>query len=425
MDSRAFSIALSLYPKIGPKRAQLLMDYFGSAYEVFEADKEEVACVLHMQKTDFIHQFNPYKYLLAGEKILKESVKKEIQVIDYHDPIYPKYLKRIPDAPIVLYYIGEITPGDYNAVAIVGTRTASEPGKSRTIELASYLSKTLTIVSGMALGIDTHAHMGALQAGGRTIAVLGSGLDIIYPAKNKKLFESICQNGAVISQFPIGTRPEAYNFPIRNKTIAGLSLGVIVVEGLEDSGSLITANRASEYGCEVFAYPGAVDDINSSGPRALIKKGARLINSPQDVINVLNPSLDNSLKSITVHRIPTSIEILVDEDKIKDSQFRSRSVQPFEEQSQIKSPKAPVNKEKALRPSAAQAKKDQAVEYTINLSPLQQQILDLLSNEEDIHLDNIVAQVGLPLNKISPALLEMEFAGICLRKSGNYYKRLS
>ena len=203
-------------------------------------------------------------------------------------------LLNIYDRPVFFYVLGRLDKEDV-PLAIVGSRNASTYGRYTTDRISRELAlRGITIVSGMARGIDSCAHRGALAAKGRTIAVLGSGLDVIYPPENKKLFAAISSNGAVISEFPLGTQPLSYNFPARNRIISGLSYGVVVVEAGEKSGSLITAKLAMEQGREVFAIPGTIDSASSRGTNSLIKQGAKLIENIDDILEDILPQLERS-----------------------------------------------------------------------------------------------------------------------------------
>lgn len=217
----------------------------------------------------------------------------EIRKIGISDREYPALLKNIHRAPPELFVNGEILPADANAVAIVGSRRSTVYGSQQCERLSYELAlKGITVVSGMARGIDTAAHKGALKAGGRTIAVLGSGHGHIYPPENKKLYAEIAKSGAVISEFPHETPPMPFNFPARNRIISGLSRGVVVVEAARKSGALITANFALQEGREVFAMPGNISSSRSAGTNALIKEGAKLTESADDIMEELEGVLD-------------------------------------------------------------------------------------------------------------------------------------
>lgn len=219
------------------------------------------------------------------------------KVITIADPEYPQNLLQIPGAPLVLYCWGEFCPEDNLSLGIVGSRQASFYGLSSTEKFAVELvQKNLTIVSGLARGIDTCAHRGALKAGGRTLAVIGSGLSNIYPPENENLAKAIAESGAVISEFPMRALPLPNNFPRRNRLISGLSLGVLVTEAARNSGALITADFALEQGREVFALPGRIDALQSWGTNALIKQGAKLVTCVEDILEELNFSASFAVK---------------------------------------------------------------------------------------------------------------------------------
>ncbi|MBI2166836.1 MAG: DNA-protecting protein DprA [Candidatus Omnitrophica bacterium] len=237
--------------------------------------------------------------LKATEKIFNPGKEIErcenlgIDLIPFTDPRYPALLKESSDPPFVLYVRGELIESDQAAVAIVGSRHPSLYGQEQAKRFAQKLSAWgLTIVSGFARGIDRSAHEGALEISyGRTVAVLGSGLDVIYPREHQALYEEIRERGVLISEFALGTQPFAENFPKRNRIIAGLSLGVLVVEAHSRSGSLITAHLAADEGREVFALPGRVDQLGSGGTHKLIKEGAALVESPEELFEAISSQL--------------------------------------------------------------------------------------------------------------------------------------
>ncbi len=288
MDQNFHWIALKFVPGIGNIVYRRLLKHFGTPENVFQGTKEQLSKIDGIQKGSIsaITNFS-----------LADRVEKEISLMDRHgvslitsnDFLYPENLSHIPDAPPLIYVKGSIKESDELALAVVGSRMATSYGRAVTERLCADLAKKgITVVSGLARGIDTAAHCGALMGDGRTIAVLGSGVDVIYPAENEGLYERIVENGAVISEFPMGTPPYAQNFPIRNRIISGLSLGVAVVEATRQSGSLITAQLAAEQGREVFAVPGSVSSFKSMGTHKLIKQGAKLVENVLDIIEEVN-----------------------------------------------------------------------------------------------------------------------------------------
>lgn len=250
-----------------------------------------------------------------AEKQIKRAKELNVRIISFWDDEFPELLKQIYDPPVLLYVKGDFSENDKYAISIVGTRTPTHYGKIITEKLAASLAeKGITIISGLAYGIDSIAHTHALKAGSRTLAVVGTGLDITYPSGNQKLSEEIAQHGALISEFPFGTGPDRQNFPRRNRIISGLSHGVIVVEAGIKSGALITAAMAIEQNREVFALPGNINSPQSIGPNALIKQGACLVTSAEDILNELSPKLDPIIKGESKPKL--QVELSSDEEAV-------------------------------------------------------------------------------------------------------------
>ena len=280
-------LALNSLPNVGPVTVKRLWNHFGSARAVWEADEENILKIEGITKP-VLKSFLENRKQINLEAELEAILKSKIKVLTLEDEDYPTGLKNVYDPPPVLYVKGEILKADEKALGIVGTRKASRYGLETARKLALELASLgITIVSGMALGIDTAAHKGALEAKGRTIAVFGCGVDVLFPPENKDLAREIELSGALVSEFPVGTKVEKGYFPRRNRIISGLSLGVIVVEGHYDSGAMITAKLALEYNREVFAVPGSIEISQSKGPHWLIKQGAKLIESAEDVLEEL------------------------------------------------------------------------------------------------------------------------------------------
>lgn len=273
-------------PRLGPLKIRALVSHFGDPGSALRAHPRELIRVSGIDKklAAAIRRHD-------GETFADEQLKciNRIggRIIPFWDASYPHLLRKIYDPPPLLYVLGEFTESDRNAIGVVGTRKPSPYGQRITDVLCGDLvSAGITIVSGLARGIDTHAHEATLRANGRTIAVIGSGLDVPYPPENFRLIRRISAKGAVISEFPLGTRPEAQNFPRRNRLISGLSLGVVVVESDEDGGAMITASTALDQNREVFAVPGMITEKRSIGPHVLIRDGrAKLIQGAVDVLN--------------------------------------------------------------------------------------------------------------------------------------------
>ena len=299
---------LKSVPGIGNHLFKRLIDRFNSPENVFEAsgkDLLEVEGITHR----LVVAVNQHKIRDSVKKDFDLVMDKGYKIVTMSDTDYPPLLLQIPDPPPFLYVFGSLN-GSFKNVAVVGSRNATSYGISTTKRLCKDLALLkMTIVSGMAIGIDSAAHEGALMGKGNTIAVLGSGLEIVYPAENHKLFHMIAENGAVVSEFPLMTEPEAHNFPARNRIISGTSLGTVVVEATKRSGSLITARLAAEQNREVFAIPGSIHSFKSTGTHTLIKQGAKLVEHAQDIMEELSniieaPFEKDKTGNETMERIP-------------------------------------------------------------------------------------------------------------------------
>jgi DNA processing protein len=284
-------VALARVKGLGCAGFKRLAGHFPDPSAAFAASLEQLSQVPGLDK-DAIHAVLHFSEWKEAETETRRAQEAGVRLVPFSDPAYPERLRAIADAPPLLYVKGEILPGDERAVAIVGSRSASDYG----LKVARSISRELalrgfTVVSGMARGIDGAAHEAALDGGGRTIAVLGCGVDRVYPPEYVSLYRRIIQQGAVLSEFPIGTRPAAFNFPTRNRLISGLALGVVVVEATEKSGSLITAALALEQNREVFAVPGEAGSSRSRGAHRLIRQGAKLVESAADIVEEIAPQL--------------------------------------------------------------------------------------------------------------------------------------
>jgi len=285
MDPREALIALNLIEHVGSVRARLLLEHFGDAPKILAASRHELLHVRNIgdETADAIAGWEK-SVDLAGE--LKRIQVSGCHVLVQSDPDYPEMLRQIYDPPLVLYVKGALTAKDKNAVAMVGSRMTTHYGLEAARKLAYQLAYVgVTVVSGGARGIDTAAHQGALAAKGRTVCVLGTGINLVFPPENRDLFERVAAAGAVITQFPFNRNGDKQSFAIRNRIIAGMTLGTVVVEADLHSGALITSNFATEYGRQVFAVPGRIDSPRSKGCHDLIKKGAKLCEDAEDILS--------------------------------------------------------------------------------------------------------------------------------------------
>jgi len=296
---------------IGNTRAIELVRLFGSVTEVFSAPAGEISAAIKVPLKVSRSIVQSGRNLEKAEKVVNKIDQIGARIVTFWDSEYPVRLKTIPDPPVVLYFMGEPSPLYDYAVGVVGTRSLSDHAKMITPKIAGELAAVgVTVVSGMALGVDSLAHEGALRSGGRTIAVIGSGLDVIYPPSNRKLFERITGQGVVISEYPPGTKPDPHHFPKRNRIISGLSLGLVVIEGGKKSGALITARTAIEQGRELFAVPGAAGLSRSAGVNMLMKDGtAQMVESGEEVIEHLHSQLAPVLNVSATLTLPKLDEI--------------------------------------------------------------------------------------------------------------------
>ena len=277
---------LKSVPGIGNLLFKRLWDAFKSPQKVFEASDAELMQVPGMSER-LVRTLKGHRTPAWIAEEIEHVLQNGFQVVTLADPGYPRLLREVPDPPPLLYVHGQLKAAEA-CISVVGSRNATRYGLSTARRICRDLvARHLTIVSGMARGIDTAAHEGALMGQGRTIAVLGSGLQRIYPAENRELVDRIAQNGAVISEFALQAEPDAHNFPQRNRIISGMALGTIIVEATPRSGSLITARLAAEQNREVFAIPGSIRSFKSAGSHGLIKQGAKLVEHAQDVLEEL------------------------------------------------------------------------------------------------------------------------------------------
>ena len=295
-------LRLVLTPEIGSRRGKSLLERFITPKAILEASLDDIAEIENIGREVAKRIVEGRKRIDLNRQI-KLIEKNNVTLIPLDSELYPASLKSIYDPPLVLFVKGEILPQDYFSIAIVGTRLASFYGRAMSEKLSRQLAeKGFTIVSGGARGIDTFSHQAALRVKGRTLAVLGCGLDITYPPENKKLFEEIAKKGAIVSEFPLSTRPDKVNFPMRNRIISGLSLGVVVIEAPHKSGALITVTHANEQGREVFSVPGHADSFVSKGTNQLLRDGAKLVENADDIIEELEPILKSKIKELKTNR---------------------------------------------------------------------------------------------------------------------------
>lgn len=366
MDDTEALVALNMLPHIGPVRVRRLQDHFGSASAILSASRDQL---LHVQgigeaAAEAIAGWEKSVDLAAE---LKRCAEYGCSIVTGLQENYPPLLREIYDPPIVLYVKGTLAARDKNSVAIVGSRMTTHYGMNVGRKLAYQLAYVgVTVVSGGARGIDTAAHQGAINGKGRTIAVLGSGINIVFPPENAALFEKIAENGAVMTQFPFNRPADKQSFPIRNRIVAGMTLGTVVVEANLTSGALITANMATEAGRQVFAVPGSIDSPRSKGCHDLIKKGAKLCEGIEDILSEFE------------YLFPPT----------------NRPASPSET---------------GVLPGLELPENEQLVYQTIG--------------HEELSIDDVIAACGLPTSAVSVALLSLEMKRLIKQLPGRRYLR--
>jgi DNA processing protein len=371
LDSSLSWLALSLTPGLASRLSARLLRRFDSPDGVLRASLAELeACNLPASVAQAVFKKEALK---RAEKELA-AIRRiaGCRLLNWTEPEYPQTLLQIYDPPVMLYVRGEPQILNLPSISIVGTRKPTLYGSQLAERLGRDLAaRGLVIVSGMARGIDAIGHQGAMAANGRAIGILGTGIDVCYPKENKKLYEKVLERGAIISEFPIGTHPAPENFPVRNRIVAGMPLGVIVVEGAQYSGSLITARLAMEFGREVFGVPGNVTQPVSFAPNQLIKQGAKLVTCAEDVIEEL----------------PTPVRAML-----------VQAEQPEAEQRNLLLAASLNNSEKKL--------------------------YELLSAEETRHIDDIVERSGLNSSVVLATLFDLEMKGIIRQLPGKQFSKV-
>jgi DNA processing protein len=276
-----------MIPGLGNVALKRLLDRFQEPERIFQASLAELSEVDGVRE-DIARSIFKKRYSGDPEKELMKAERQGVRILAYSDPAYPALLKEIHDPPMVIFIKGNDIPNNQTFIAVVGSRNSTSYGQKAAENIGQDLARRgLGVISGMARGIDSSSHWGCLEGKGFTIAVLGTGVDVIYPASNRKLYEQIVMKGAIISEFPMGAPPVPNNFPMRNRIISGLSRGTVIVEATKNSGSLITASLAIEQGRELFAVPGSINSFKSTGCHYLIKQGACLIENADDILEAL------------------------------------------------------------------------------------------------------------------------------------------
>ena len=405
----------------------LLLRAFSSPYEIYDADEEALRGALARYDKDIAKLLN--KDTEPAERILNFCNMTGVTLIPYDDPKYPIALRSIPSPPVLLYCRGTLPQmNGCLSVAVVGTRNMSEYGKRMAFEISRDLARAgAVVVSGMALGIDGVANAAAINGGGETVAVLGSGIDIIYPSAHAKLAEFVAKHGAVITEFPPGTRPEGRNFPIRNRIISGLAQATAVIEGDLRSGSLITARKARQQERIVYAMPGRVDEKGSEGPCMLLRDGARLLTSADDILTDFEKIYSDKINIFRllerspylVDKVLRSMRVYARSDKKTKKEDADKREPAKAEPSVTSDSSAPAQAEMQL------TREDETHICAIltEIGGRAEEIYRLLPSEGGISCDDI-AEAGIPIADIMVATAQMEMHKLLEVLPGGQMKRL-
>ncbi|MCX8065915.1 MAG: DNA-processing protein DprA [Candidatus Hydrogenedentes bacterium] len=399
---------LFLIPGIGSNVILKLVARFGSPKEVLTASESELANVVGYS---YARILSYYRETVDLDGELKKIDKHEVKIITLDDSDYPVSLAELYDPPMVLYVKGELKPTDLYSVSIVGTRNCSPYGAKVTEYFSRGLAEVgITIVSGLAIGVDGIAHKSALSAGGRTIAFLGSGIDVIYPSKHEQLFSEIKDNGAVISTFPMGTQPVGKNFPIRNRFISGFSFGTIVTEATLSSGALITAKYAVEQGKTVFAVPGPIGYPGSEGPHWLINQGAKLVEKSSDIIEEVPNYLKDYL--ISCKTTPPGPDF---------DRLSSPANSNLSDKSHSAGSKKDISRLETQSENNSSTSKG-SFSGIHNISPQEQKILSVLSPNGS-YVDEVALSCNIPVSEALSLLTMMEMKGLVTQFSGKRFAK--
>ena len=397
LSPEVYWLALRRVHGVGPRTCRLLIDKFGSPEKIFSLSADEIgAAGVARNAARAIVEFRDFEPL---EKELCELPNLGARMIKWTDDDYPANLRQIADPPPFLFVRGTASLTDPNCIAIVGARAASDIGRRMAQRLGLELAaKGFTVVSGLARGIDGEAHQGALDAHGKTLAVLGCGVDVIYPPEHRKLADAIIAGGgALISELPIGSQPLAENFPTRNRILSGLCLGVVIVEAAEKSGSLITARMALEQDRQVFAVPGSPLTGKTRGSNRLLKEGAKLVECVEDVIEELAPQMVKRLPAAEPLPRAERIEVAV----------------PRETQKVESSPKTV-----ASTPATAMSTNVNSPQLVVDSAAT---VLTYLTDTERLHVDSIIEASGLNAQTVLRLLLELELDGRVTQHPGKLF----
>ncbi len=446
-NTKLYLIALYLISGVGDKTIALLIEHYNSIDNIFLDDEDDIVNTLKTlisRNRNKTYNFTKRDLLDKAHRIVDDCQKRGIDIVSIFDDDYPFNLRQIDNPPYILYMKGNKKMLRRNAISIVGTRNPQKSSMDYTFELSSALSGlNITVVSGFARGVDTAAHLGALSAGGNTIAVFGCGLDTIYPSENARMYNQMVEHSLILSEFTVGTKPDRSNFPRRNRIISGLTYATVMVEAAERSGALITTNFALDHGRDVFVAP--YDETKSyfRGNHKLYKDGARVAGSYLDIIgdfdNILSadseyvkmknryfnggiinsniPTVESVNIDITTE--PTNENVAGYGDENNGKYFgvdrRNRS-----DRRNSRTLVADEISEKQNKVSVEDKKAKKEIDYS-NFNDNEKSVLNVISKNYDVHIDNIAQQVNIPMNELAMILMQLEIKGVIRQNPGKSY----
>ena len=405
---KTYLIALNQIEKIGDRRIYELIKHYESVENIFEEKEKNLKELIEKKFKFKVNDFSKNEILDKAENIIEKSKEYGIGILSLFDKEYPFNLKQIDNPPYILYYKGDLKKLRRNSVSIVGTRNPTKESKKYAFDIASKLSAlNITVVSGMAKGIDKEAHLGAISSLVNTVAVLGNGIDIVYPSENVKVYNKLIESGIVISEFEVGRKPDRMNFPRRNRIISGLSYATIMAEASSKSGALITVDYALNQGREVYIAPYDEKLKEYFGNHKLYKEGAKIIYDITDILEDFDSIFSN------------------DDDylKMKLKYFEGGNI-PIKEDSEekkiIKTQKIKENKENKTVRKITENKKIEKP----NLEGDEAKLYDIISKNDKVHIDDIIEKTEMKTQVVTSLLMQLEINGFIKQTAGKYYTAL-
>ena len=409
-DIKTYLIALNQIDKVGDKRISELINHYESVENIFEDKEENIKELLEKKFKSQISNFDKNEILDKANIIVEKSKDYGIGILSLFDEDYPFNLKQIDNPPYILYYKGDLKKLRRNSIAIVGTREPTNESRKYSFELASKLSSlNISVVSGMAKGVDREAHLGAISSLVNTVAVLGNGIDTVYPSENLQIYNKLVEKGVIVSEFEIGRKPDRMNFPRRNRIISGLSYAVVMVEAASKSGALITVDYALNQGRDVYIAP--YDEKNNAyfGNHKLYKDGAKIAYSFIDILEDFDSIFSND-DDYTKMKLK-----YFEGGDIKSKNIKKETI--IKEEIVINKNEREIKKEEKKK----QKVEKQNNEVINNLEEEETVLYNIIKNAEKIHIDDIIEKSNMNVQTVTSMLMQLEIKGIIKQLSGKYY----